>query len=136
MQLSRSARPFDAGNNVAESMSINGGRTGASDLLLDGIPNTGVETGSSATNQAFVPTPEAVSEYKIASSNYDAQYGRTSGGTMTVSIKNGTNQLHGAVYWLNKNTVLTANTFDANRLGTTRTPYHENNPGLEFDGPV
>jgi hypothetical protein len=135
-QLSRSARPFDAGNNVAESMSINGGSTGSSDLLLDGVPNTGVETGSSATNQAFVPTPEAVQEFKIASNNYDAQYGRTSGGTMTVSIKNGTNQLHGAVYWLDKNTVLTANAFDQNRIGAKRAAYHENNPGFELDGPV
>ena len=135
-QLSRSARPFDAGNNVAESMSINGGLTGASDLLLDGIPNTGVETGSSATNQAFVPPPEAVQEFKMQSSNYDAQYGRTAGGTMTVSIKNGTNKLHGAVYWLNKNTIDEANMFDQNRLGKPRAAFNENNPGLEFDGPV
>jgi hypothetical protein len=135
-QLSRSARPFDAGNNVAEAMSINGGIAGASDLLLDGIPNTGVETGSVATNQAFVPTPEAVSEFKMQSSNYDAQYGRTSGGTMTVSLKNGTNQLHGAIYWLNKNTVDEANTFDQNRLGKPRAAFNENNPGMEFDGPV
>jgi hypothetical protein len=133
--LSRSARPFDAGNNVAESMSINGGQTGSSDLLLDGIPNTGTE-GSNAANMGFVPTPETVSEFKIQNSNYDAQYGRTSGGTMTVSTKNGTNQLHGAVYWLDKNTILTANTFDQNRIGATRAAYHENNPGFEFDGPV
>jgi hypothetical protein len=133
--LSRSARPFDAGNNVAESMSINGGVTGASDLLLDGVPNTGTE-GSSAANMGFVPTPEATQEFKIQSSNYDAQYGRTSGGTMTVSIKAGTNQLHGAVYWLDKNTILTANTFDQNRIGAKRAAYHENNPGIEFDGPV
>ena len=133
--LSRSARPFDAGNNVAESMSINGGITGASDLLLDGVPNTGTE-GSSAANMGFVPPPEAVSEYKIQNSNYDAQYGRTSGGTMTVSVKSGTNQIHGAVYWLDKNTILTANAFDYNRIGTPRAAYHENNPGLEFDGPV
>jgi hypothetical protein len=135
-QLSRSARPFDAGNNVAEVMSINGGIPGASDLLLDGIPNTGVETGSVATNQAFVPTPEAVAEFKMQSSNYDAQYGRTSGGTMTVSLKSGTNQLHGAVYWLNKNTIDEANTFDQNRIGKPRASFNENNPGMEFDGPV
>jgi hypothetical protein len=134
--LSRSVRPFDAGNNVAESMSINGGITGASDLLLDGVPNTGVETGSSATNMAFVPNQDAVSEFRIASNNYDAQYGRTSGGTMTVSIKNGTNQYHGAAYWYNKNTVLTANTFDQNRIGNPRAAYHQNEPGVELDGPV
>jgi hypothetical protein len=133
--LSRSARPFDAGNNVAESMSINGGSTGSSDLLLDGVPNTGTE-GSSAANMGFVPTPEATSQYKIQNSNYDAQYGRTSGGTMTVSVKNGTNKLHGALYYLNKNTVLTANSFDGNRAGTKRPAYHQSNPGLEIDGPV
>ena len=133
--LSRSARPFDAGNNVSESMSINGGITGASDLLLDGVPNTGTE-GSNAANMGFVPPPEAVSEYKIQSSNYDAQYGRTSGGTMTVSVKSGTNKLHGSLYWLNKNTVLTANAFDQNRVGAPRAAYHENNPGLVINGPV
>ncbi len=133
--LSRSARPFDAGNNVAESMSINGGALGSSDLLLDGVPNTGTE-GSSAANMGFVPTPETISQFKIQTSNYDAQYGRTSGGTMTVSTKNGTNQLHGAVYWLNKNTVLNANSFDQNRIGAPRAAYHENNPGFEFDGPI
>ena len=133
--VSRSARPFDAGNNVAESMSINGGISGASDLLLDGVPNTGTE-GSSAANMGFVPTPEAVSQYKIQNSNYDAQYGRTSGGTMTVSVKNGTNKLHGALYYLNKNTVLTANSFDGNRAGNSRPAYHQSNPGLEIDGPL
>ena len=123
--LSRAVRPFDAGNNVAESMSINGGRTGASDLLLDGVPNTGVETGSSATNMAFVPNQDAVSEFRIQTSNYDAQYGRTAGGTMSVSIKAGTNSYHGAAYWYNKNTILTANTFDQNRIGNPRAAYHQ-----------
>ena len=108
---------------------------GSSDLLLDGVPNTGTE-GSSAANMGFVPTPESVSEFKIASNNYDAQYGRTSGGTMTVSLKNGTNQLHGAVYWLNKNTILTAQYLRPEPLGAKRAAYHENNPGFEFDGPV
>ena len=134
--MSRAVRPFDAGNNVAESMSINGGRTGASDLLLDGVPNTGVETGSSATNMAFVPNQDAVSEFRIASNNFDAQYGRTSGGTMSVSIKNGTNNYHGAAYWYNKNTVFAANTFDQNRIGKGRAAYQQNEPGLELDGPV
>ena len=85
--LSRSVRPFDAGNNVAESMSINGGQTGRSDLLLDGLSDTGVETGSSATNMAFVPNQDAVQEFRIQNSNYDAQYGRTSGGTISLITK-------------------------------------------------
>jgi len=134
--LSRSVRPFDAGNNVAESMSINGGQLGKSDLLLDGMTDTGVETGSVATNMAFVPNQDAVSEFRIENSNYDAQYGRTAGGTITVSTKNGTNQYHGAAYWYVKNTILTANTFDQNRVGNGRAPYHQQEPGVELDGPV
>ena len=133
--LSRSVRPFDSGNNVAESMSINGGRTGASDLLLDGLPNTGTET-TTPTNMAFVPNPDAVSEFRIQTSNYDAQYGRTAGGTISLSLKAGTNQYHGVAYWYNKNTIGSANTFDQNRLGNKRTAYNQNQPGVEIDGPL
>ena len=134
--LSRAVRPFDSGNNVAESMSINGGQTGRSDLLLDGLSDTGVETGSSATNMAFVPNQDAVQEFRVQNSNYDAQYGRTSGGTISLITKGGTNQYHGAAYWYVKNTILSANTFDQNRIGNPRAAYQQNEPGVELDGPV
>lgn len=133
--LSRSVRPFDAGNNVAESMTINGGRGGASDLLLDGLPNTATET-STPTNQAFVPSPDTVSEFRVQTNNYDAQYGRTAGGTISASLKSGTNKYHGTVYEYVRNTILSANTFDQNRIGKPRSDFHLNEPGLEIDGPV
>jgi hypothetical protein len=134
-QLSRSARPFDAGNNVAEAMTVNGGRAGASDLLLNGTSNTGTE-GGSATNMGFVPPPDAVQEFKMSSNNFDAQYGRTSGGTMSVTVKSGGNKPHGVLYWYNQNTIDAANKFDLNRAGLSRTAYNQNNVGLQFDGPV
>jgi hypothetical protein len=133
--LSRAVRPFDSGNNVAESMTINGGRGGASDLLLDGLPNTATET-STPTNQAFVPSPDTVSEFRVQTNNYDAQYGRTAGGTISASLKSGTNKYHGTVYEYVRNTILSANTFDQNRIGIPRTAFHWNQPGLEIDGPV
>jgi hypothetical protein len=133
--LSRAVRPFDAGNNVAESMSINGGRLGASDLLLDGLSNTGTET-TTATNMGFVPTPDAVQQFRIQTSNYDAQYGRTAGGTISVSIKSGTNAYHGTVYEYVRNTIISANTFDQNRIGKPRSDFHLNQPGAELDGPL
>jgi hypothetical protein len=134
-QLSRAVRPFDAGSNVAESMSVNGGRTGASDLLLDGMPNTGTES-TNAANMGFVPTPDATAEFRIQTSNYDAQYGRTSGGTISVSLKAGTNKFHGIIYEYLRNDVLAANTFDSNRLGVPRSAFKWNQPGFELDGPV
>jgi hypothetical protein len=133
--LSRAVRPFDAGNNVAESMSINGGRLGASDLLLDGLSNTGTET-TTATNMGFVPSPDAVQQFRIQTSNYDAQYGRTAGGTVSVSIKSGTNAYHGTMYEYVRNTILSANTFDQNRIGKPRSDFHQNQPGAEIDGPL
>jgi len=132
---SRSVRPFDAGNNVAESLSINGGRLGASDLLLDGVPDTGTET-ASAANMGFVPNPDATQEFRIQTSNYDAQYGRTAGGTVSVSLKSGTNQLHGTVYEYNRNDALAANTLDSNRIGAKKAEFKWNQPGFELDGPV
>lgn len=133
--LSRAVRPFDAGNNVAESMSINGGRLGASDLLVDGLSNTGTET-TTATNMGFVPTPDAVQQFRIQTSNYDAQYGRTAEGTVSVSIKSGTNAYHGTVYEYVRNTIISANTFDQNRIGKPRSDFHWNQPGAELDGPL
>jgi hypothetical protein len=133
--LSRSARPFDSGNNIAETLSINGGRLGASDLLLDGVPDTGTET-TSAANMAFVPNPDATQEFRIETSNYDAQYGRTAGGTVSVSLKSGTNNYHGVAYWYSRNDALAANTLDANRINTKRAAFKWNQPGFELDGPI
>ncbi len=132
---SRAVRPFDAGGNVAENMSVNGGKLGASDLLLDGMTNTGTETTSPA-NMGFVPSPDATAEFRIQTSNYDAQYGRTAGGTISVSIKAGGNKYHGVAYEYLRNDVLTANTSDSNRLGNKRTAFKWNQPGFELDGPL
>jgi len=133
--MSRSVRPFDSGNNIAETLSINGGRLGASDLLLDGVPDTGTET-TNAANMAFVPNPDATQEFRIQTSNYDAQYGRTAGGTVSVSLKSGTNKFHGVAYWYNRNDALAANTLDANRIAAKRAAFKWNQPGFELDGPV
>jgi hypothetical protein len=62
-------------------MSVNGGRPGASDLLLDGVPNTSTESTSPA-NMGYVPSPDATQQFKIQTNTYDAQYGRTSGGVI------------------------------------------------------
>ena len=134
-QLSRSARPFDAGNNVAESMSVNGGRPGASDLLLDGVPNTSTESTSPA-NMGYVPSPDATQQFKIQTNTYDAQYGRTSGGVISVSLKSGTNKLRGTLYEYFRHDVLNANLFQSNRVGAPKTGFRWNQPGLEVDGPV
>ena len=86
-------RPFD--NGAIADWSINGGQNRNNEFLLDGAPNNSIQGGN---NIAYVPPVDAVQEFKIVTNSYDAQYGRTAGGVINVSLKSGTNTLHGTVY--------------------------------------
>lgn len=130
---SRSNRPFD--NGGMDSFSMNGGRQYTNEFLLDGVPDTNVET-TSASNLSFVPSPDATEEFKVQTNTYDAQYGRTGGGVVNVSLKSGTNQLHGNVYYYLRNDKLNANAFESNAAGSGRSAFRWNQPGVQVDGPV
>jgi len=110
-QSSRSNRPFD--NGGMDSFSINGGRLFSNEFLLDGVPDTNVESGQ-PSNLSFVPSPDATDEFKVQTNTYDAQYGRSAGGVINVSLKSGTNHLHGSLYHYFRNDILNANTFESN----------------------
>lgn len=132
-QGSISFRPFD--NGGMDAISINGGRQRSNEFLIDGQPNTGTENGGVGA-LSFVPSPDAVQEFKVQSNTYDAQFGRTGGGTINVSLKGGTNKLHGAIYHYFRNDVLNANSFQNNAAGAARTAFRWNQPGVVFDGPI
>jgi hypothetical protein len=97
-------RPFD--NGAIADWSINGGLNRSNEFLLDGAPNNSVQGGN---NIAYVPPVDAVGEFKIMTNSYDAQYGRSAGGVVNVSIKSGGNDFHGSLYefyrrnWLDSN---------------------------------
>ena len=130
---SRSNRPFD--NGGMDNFQISGGRGFTNEFLLDGVPNTGTET-TQPNNLSFVPSPDATAEFRVQTSIYDAQYGRTGGGVVNVVVKSGTNQFHGALYEYYRDEALNANTFDANRGGQQKAGLYWNQPGASIDGPV
>lgn len=130
---SRSNRPFD--NGGMDSFSINGGRQFTNEFLIDGVPNTGTETNQPG-NLSFVPSPDATEEFKVQTNVYDAQYGRTGGGVINVSLRSGTNDFHGALYHYFRHDKLNANTFVANLAGSPKQSFRWNQPGVRFDGPV
>ncbi len=113
---SRSNRPFD--NGGMDNFAMNGGRQFSNEFLLDGVPDTNTET-TGPSNLSFVPSPDATEEFKVQTNNYDAQYGRTGGGVVNVSLKSGTNRLHGALYHYFRNDKLNANAFESNLAGTS-----------------
>ncbi len=86
-----SYRPFD--NGGMDGFNVNGGVGGSNRFLLDGASNTNSEGGGG--NLGFVPSPDAVQEVRVDTNTYDAQFGRTGGGTVSVSVKSGTNRLVG-----------------------------------------
>ena len=125
-------RPFDNGEN---GVRINGGNGSTNEVLLDGAPNTQRESGA-PTNVSIIPPPEAVGEVRIQTNLYDAEYGRTGGGVMSVNLRSGTNAFHGAAWWFLRNEILNANTFESNAAGGTKTSYKLHEPGFTLSGPV
>jgi hypothetical protein len=128
-----SERPWD--NNGMENFNMNGSQGLTNQFLLDGIPNVSVENTGPA-NLTVAVSQDATAEFKVQTNAYDAEYGRTGGGTVNISLKSGTNKLHGAVYDYERNTVFNANLFQSNAAGIKRAPLTWTQPGAEIDGPV
>ncbi|MBI4875877.1 MAG: carboxypeptidase regulatory-like domain-containing protein [Acidobacteria bacterium] len=124
-----SPRPFD--NSIA--VTINGGRS-LNEYQIDGMPNNATFSGGSYPSS--VPPLEATQEAKVQTNTYDAQYGNTSGGVVNISVKSGTNKLHGAGYEYLRRTALEANQFANNASGKPRPLRLSDQYGFELDGPV
>jgi hypothetical protein len=104
--------PFDGPWNVdqASSISVGGGRATTADFNIDGVSNNGK---GGAT--AFVPPPDMVQEVRIEANSYDAAVGHGAGGSVNVSLKSGTNALHGSVgAFVSSGPMMTRNWFTNN----------------------
>lgn len=102
-------------------------------FLLDGIDNNAQFIRYSYGNQkeAIKPSVDAISQFKVVTNGYSAEYGRSSSGVVSASIKSGTNQVHGTVYEFIRNDALDATPFFA-----TKTPYTRNNYGASLGLPI
>ena len=116
------------------SWSINGSRTKQVEFVLDGAPNNTVRT--LGNNVAFVPAADAVEEVNIMSNMFDAQYGRTAGGVVNMSIRSGTNNWHGSAYNFFKREWLNANSFSNNAQGLPRLGAVLDQRGFSLGAPV
>ena len=96
-------RPFD--NGAIAEWSINGGLSSKNEFLLDGAPNNAQAGGD---NLAWVTPVDSVSQFKVQTTTYDAEYGKTAGGIVNLTTKSGTDQYHGTVYEFLRRTGLDA----------------------------
>ncbi len=110
------------------TISINGQREFANSFIVNGSDvEEDVNMGA-----AIVPNLDAISEFRIITNNFDAEYGEFSGGQINVVTKSGTNGFHGSGFEFLRNT-----NFDArNYFSPTRGAFNQNQFGGTFGGPI
>lgn len=121
------------GISNTDAVSVNGARNSANNWTVDGA-----DINDSGSNQTLlnVPSVDALSEFTLERSTYDAQYGRSGGGQVNVVTKSGTSQFHGDAYEFFRNNVLDANEWFNKRAGGVRPPFRYNDFGYTIGGPV
>ena len=127
-------QPWEPGATVDVNMAGSGSKTAS--ITLDGADNTSRDTGGGVLVPGFVPPTDAVAEFKVQTVTFDGTTGGTSGGTMNVSLKSGTNNLHGTAYYSGVPQVWTANTFFGNKAGKERPDAMTKRWGGSVNGPV
>lgn len=114
-------------------MTISGSRPTQNNYRIDGISVNDYSNGGPGSVEGSTLGVDAVQEFSVLTSNYSAEYGRTSGGVVNALTKSGTNQFHGDVYEFLRNSALDArNYFDP----ATIPEFRRNQFGASAGGPV
>lgn len=118
------------GWDVNGSFTMNGGRTGTNQFLLNGAPIS--------TNGTFnvAPNVEAIQEFKVMVNTYDAQFGRSGGGHVNTTLKAGGNDIHGSLFEFWRNRILDANAFQNNAAGSPKGFRNQHQYGGVVGGPI
>ena len=114
----------------------NGSRASSADILMDGATVTNFEPNGGITNATYVPSPEAVEEFKVQQSNFSAEYGFSGASVVNMVTRSGTNSFHGSVYDFIRNTITDANDWFNDRAGVPIPPVHRHDFGATFGGPI
>lgn len=121
-----------AQRGFGNEMTISGGRPRQNDSRLDGISVNDYANGPPGSALGINLGADAVEQFSVLTSNYPAQYGRSSGGIIGASTRSGTNDFHGDLFEYIRNSALDArNFFDA-----AKPPFRRNQFGASAGGPV
>jgi len=114
----------------------NGSRGSTSDILTDGASVTNSEPNGGITSATYLPSPEAVEEFKVQQTNFSAEYGFSGASVVNMVTRSGSNKFHGSVYEFFRDDSLDANDWFSNRNGDPIPPLRRNNYGFTFGGPI
>ena len=121
------------------AFNVNGMRSTYNNFLLDGIDNNAYGTSNQGYSaQVVQPSPDAMAEFQLISTNYSAEYGRVGGAVVNGALKSGTNDFHGAAWEFLRNTDLNAVgfTFDPNPAFFRKPTLQRNQFGAAIGGPI
>jgi Carboxypeptidase regulatory-like domain/TonB dependent receptor/TonB-dependent Receptor Plug Domain len=129
--LGKGSRGFGA------QISISGARPQQNNYRLDGISINDYANGGPGSVLGGNLGVDAIEEFSVLTSNYSAEYGKTSGGVVNAISRSGTNQFHGSAYWFLRDEGLDARNFFDLSTPTQRTPpFHRNQFGASGGGPI
>ena len=120
----------EGGNTL--NLSVNGQREFANSVLIDGVEATANRNND--TN--LTPSVDAVEEFKVATSDYSAQFGRAAGGVISIQTKSGTNRFHGSVYEFYRPSATAAENYAFPTETPSPSQLSQHNFGATFGGPV
>jgi hypothetical protein len=119
------------------AVNIHGARSLTNNFILDGQDNNSIsENVQELSTQISRPSVDAIGEFKVVTSQYAADTGRSLGGVVSVTTKSGTNQYHGVAYEYLRNKVFDANDFFSNSLGRAKPQRVQNQFGGNLGGPI
>lgn len=124
------AETFRYGQAGGASLAVNGLRPQNNNFLLDGIDNNE----SLVNTIVFFPPADAIDEFRVQTSVAPAQFGRAGGAVVVASLKSGTNNWHGSLFWFNRNTDLNAREFFNNK--GAKPTFNRNQFGVTAGGPI
>ena len=126
--------PTGTGTFATGVTSINGGRADEFMTTIDGAPSIRVRAagGFMMGAQNF----DTVAEVQVLTTNYQAEYGRSSAGQLRLVTKSGTQSFRGNVFWSHQNDALDANTWTRKRAGLEKSPHKYNVYGFTLGGPI
>ncbi len=118
---------------VADTNAVNGQRTDQNNQTVDGI--TTVDAGSNSLDVVAVVI-DSIAEFKVLTNSQQAEFGKSSGGSIELVTKSGTREFHGTGYWFHRHEDLNANNWRNNADKQPRPRYRFNTQGFNIGGPV
>ena len=116
---------------------VNGNNHTQNNFILDGFDNNqGTTNLQSRSAQVVQPSPDTLSEFKVMTNNFSAEFGRAAGAVINASIRSGANDTHGSAWWYNRPSKLAANSWRGNLIGSPKDELTWNQMGGTIGGQI